>query len=122
MVAYIGATSVTFEKVDAKVCDFKPAGSAKLVRVTVKNNVNNVFDTDKAHFSGTGVTGIAEAAFLAVGNALIEFRKGSTVVSLQQQSALPPARSNNSKTSLARRPRAPDGLTAMKRSPSPAPG
>jgi hypothetical protein len=90
MVAYTGATSVTLEKVDAKVCDFKPAFSAKLVRVTVKNNANNGFDTDKAHFSGTTVTGIGDAAFLALGNALIEFRKGSTVVSLQQQSAIPP--------------------------------
>ena len=46
------------------------------------------YDADAANFSGTPVTGVGDAAFLAKPNALLEFVKGQNVVQMQPNTPL----------------------------------
>jgi hypothetical protein len=77
---------VTATAADSKDCDFANQAGG-LIRVTVSTGRAN-FDSDTQHFSGTPVTGIGDAAFLAQPNGIVEFVKGQNIVRLQTRSSL----------------------------------
>ncbi|MFI5046021.1 MAG: DUF3558 family protein [Acidimicrobiia bacterium] len=83
--AVLGGT-VTANKAGPQDCEFTNNGG-KTIHVAVSIGTSK-YETDAKHFTGTAVSGIGDAAFLAQPNGLIGFKKGQYVVEMQTSSAL----------------------------------
>lgn len=83
--AVVGGT-VTANKLGPQDCEFANNGG-KLIRIAVAIGTPK-YETDAKHFTGTAVSGIGDAAFLAQPNGIVEFKKGQNVVTMQTSSSL----------------------------------
>ncbi len=85
-VATVLGGTVTADKAGPQDCEFKSSGG-KVIHVAVSIGKPK-YETDAKHFTGTAVSGVGDAAFLAQPNGIVEFKKGQYVVAMQTSSAL----------------------------------
>jgi hypothetical protein len=85
-VATVLGGTVTANKLGPQDCEFAN-NAGKVIRVAVSIGTSK-YETDAKHFTGTAVSGVGDAAFLAQPNGLIGFKKGQYVVEMQTSSTL----------------------------------
>jgi len=85
-VATVLGGTVTADKVGPQDCEFKSNGG-KVIHLAVSIGTSK-YETDAKNFTGTAVSGIGDAAFLAQPNGIVEFKKGQNVIAMQTSSSL----------------------------------